>query len=211
MKNETLVIPEQKTPHFYLPSHTITWKQDLFHLKQGFSEEDLETYLALYTLTQSEPKKAKKKVESFLENHPDHPEVLNLLTFLTIAQRKIRKGDQLIEENFQKNPDYLFARINYGDLCLRRKKLEKVPELFNYKGSLKEFLPQRKVFHFSEFRGFVLLMGYYNLALGNREVAECFHYLAYKVDPRHPSTKMLERKLYYISFYKRLILKCFKS
>lgn len=211
MKNTTLIIPQQETPHFSMPAHTVTWEQDLSHLKKGFSKQDLEDFLSLYALAQESPKKAKKRVETFHALHPDHPEVINLLTFLLMSQRKIRQGDRLIEENFKKNPDYLFARINYADLCLRRKEPQKVPELFHHKLSLKEFLPQKKMFHISEFRGFMVLMGLYHFSIGKREVAECYHYLAHRVDPCHPGTKILEKKLYYIPFYKRLILKRFRS
>ncbi len=204
MKN-TFFIPEQRTPHFYLPSHTITWEQDLSHLKQVFSAEDLETFLSLYSLAQENTRKAQKKVEKFRESHRDHPEVLNLLTYLYLAKRRIWKANRLIEENYAKNPDYLFAKINYGDLCLRRKKVQKIPEIFNKKSSLQELYPNKKIFHISEFRGFMVLMGFYHLALGKREAAECYHYLAERVDPKHPSTKILEKKLYHIPLYKRIL------
>jgi len=210
MKN-TLFIPEQKTPHFYLPPHTVTWKQDLAHLKKSFSKKDLETFLSLYSLAETNPKKAKKEVEIFRNNHPDHPEVLNLLTYLNVRRKRIRQAERLIDENFQKNPDYLFARINYADLCLRRKKLQKIPELFNFKFNLRDFRPNKKMFHISEFRGFMVMMGHYHLLIQKREAAECYHYLAHRVDPQHPNTKVLQKKLYYKPLYKRLILKLFPS
>ena len=62
MKNR-LFIPEQRTPYFYLPSHTITWEQDLSHLKKSFSSLDLTYFLELYARTQENPKKSKKEVE----------------------------------------------------------------------------------------------------------------------------------------------------
>ena len=209
MKN-TLFIPEQRTPFFILPPHTITWKQDLSHLEKSFSKKDLETFLMLYSLAGKTPRRVKKEVEIFLEKHPDHPEVLNLLTFLYLSCRKIRKGNRLIEENYIKNPDYLFAKINFADLCLRRKKPQIIPEIFNKKLNLRDLYPNKKMFHISEFRGFMVLMGFYQLSLGNREAAEGYHYLAKRVDPNHPGTKILEKKLYYIPFYKRFILKTFR-
>ncbi|MCB1107845.1 MAG: hypothetical protein KDK76_07100 [Chlamydiia bacterium] len=209
MKN-TVFIPEQRTPHFYLPSHLITCKQDLSHLKERFSKEDLKTFLSLYSKAQSNPKKTLKEVKNFQTLHPDHPEVLNLLTYLLVSRKKIRQGNHLIERNFQKNPDYLLARINYADLCLRRKKAQKIPELFNNKLNLKEFCPQRKSFHISEFRGFTTMMGHYYLQSGEGEAAECCLYLAHKIAPHHPSTKLLEKKLYYTPFYKRLFSKLLK-
>ncbi|QVL56936.1 MAG: hypothetical protein KFB93_05995 [Simkaniaceae bacterium] len=209
MKN-TLFIPEQRTPHLKLPPHTITWKQDLSHLKKTFSEKDLDVFLKLYAMANENPRRAKKKVETFYEAHPDQPEVLNLLTYLYLARRRIRKANRLIEENYIKNPDYLFAKINYADLCLRRKKTQIIPEIFNKKFNLTELYPNKKMFHISEFRGFMTLMGFYHLSLGKREAAEGYHYLAARVDPNHPTTKVLEKKLYFIPFYKRFILKLFR-
>ncbi|TXI88781.1 MAG: hypothetical protein E6Q36_04690 [Chryseobacterium sp.] len=210
MKNNTLKIPAQKTPDFSLPPHTVTWKQDLSHLKQSFSDEDLSLYLRLYEKASTHPKQAKKELEAFLVKHPHHPELLNLLTYLYLSLRKLRKGNRLIEENYRHNPDYLFSKINYADLCLRKKCPQKIPEIFNYKLNLPELYPNKKMFHISEFRGFMILMGFYHLAIGRRSAAEGYHYLAARVDPEHPSTKILDKKIYYIPFYKRFILKLFR-
>ncbi|MGE0198615.1 MAG: tetratricopeptide repeat protein [Simkaniaceae bacterium] len=204
MKN-TLFIPPQHTPHFTLPSHTITWEQDISHLKKGFSPKELDRFLDLYAKGQENPQKIQKGVELFKEDHPDHPEVLNLLTYVYLSKRKVRKANQLIQENYEKNPLYIFARINYADLCLRRKHPQKIPEIFDQKFNLRELYPEKKVFHVSEFRGFMVLMGFYHLSLGKQEAAEGYHYLAQRVDPHHPSTKILEKKLYIKSFYKRLV------
>lgn len=209
MKN-ALFIPEQRTPHFYLPSHTVTWEQDLSHLKKKFSQKELQKFLELYALAQEKPRRARKEIEAFRNDHPDHPEVLNLLTYLYIFSRKIRKGDQLIEENYKKNPEYFIGKINFADLCLRRKNPEKIPEIFNHKWNLTEMFPSKKIFHISEFRGFMIIMGLYHLSIGKREAAECYHYLAARVSPSHPSTRMLAKKLYYVPFYKKIGSKLFK-
>lgn len=193
-----------------MPAHTITWDQDLSHLKKSFSEDDLGTYLLLYSLAEENPRKAIKGVEKFSESHPDHPEVLNLLTYLYLIRRKIWKTGRLIEENYAKNPDYLFAKINYADLCLRRKNFQKIPEIFNNNLNLQDLYPNKKLFHVSEFRGFMVLMGFYHHAIGKRATAECYHYLAVRVDPKHPGTKTLAKKLYYTPFLKRFILKLFR-
>lgn len=210
MKNHTLKIPAQKTPDFSLPSHTVTWKQDLSHLKETFSDQDLSTYLELYEHASTNPKRAKKEVEAFLQKHPHHPEVLNLLTDLYLSARKMRKANRLIEENYRHNPDYLFAKINFADLCLRKKEAQKIPEIFNYKLNLPEQYPNKKMFHISEFRGFMILMGFYHLSIEKRSAAEGYHYLAARLDPEHPSTKILEKKIYYIPLFKRFILKFFR-
>lgn len=204
MKN-TIFIPAQRTPHFSLPHHTVTWKQDISHLKKGLSPKELDLFMDLYALAQKSPRKAKKEVESFYQSHPNHPEVLNLLTFVYLSRRRLRKANRLIVENYEKNPDYIFARINYADLCLRKKKPEKIPEIFENKFSLSELYPEKKVFHVSEFRGFMVLMGFYHLAIKKRGAAEGYHYLACRIDPNHPNTKVLGKKLYHRSFIKKLL------
>ena len=204
MKN-TLFIPPQRTPHFFLPPHTVTWKQDISHLKKKFSTEELNFFLDLYAQTQENPRKTKQKVENFRLKHPSHPEVLNLLTFIYLSKKKVKKANQLIRENYEKNPYYIFARINYADLCLRQRQHQKIPEIFNKKFNLPDLYPEKKEFHVSEFRGFMVLMGFYHLALGKRDAAEGYHYLASRVDPNHPNTKILEKKLYHQKLHKRLV------
>lgn len=204
MKN-TFLVPAQQTPHLNLPSHTLTWEQDISHLKQDLPQQDLKIFLDLYSHAQENLRGTKKKLELFKERHPDHPEVLNLLSFIYLSLRKIKKADRLIEENYKRNPYYIFARINYGDLCLRRKQIQKIPEIFNKNFSLQELYPHRKSFHISEFRGFMTLMGFYHLAIQKREAAEVYHYLVSCVDPHHCSTKILEKKLYYIPLRKKLL------
>ncbi len=195
MKN-TFLVPEQRTPHFYLPPHKVSWKQDLTPLKQEFSKEDLGQFLTFYSLAETSPKKGQKEVENFREKYPNSPAVLNLLTFLYMSRRKIFKANHLIRENYAKNPTNLFARINYADLCLRKKKPEEIGEIFDHTYSLTELYPEKKTFHISEFRGFMVVMGFYHLAIGKREAAECYHYLAAKVDPDHPGPKILGKKLF---------------
>ncbi|MEM8727259.1 MAG: hypothetical protein AAGE99_00885 [Chlamydiota bacterium] len=200
----TLFIPEQKTPYFTLPSHTVSWEQDRSHLENSLSPTELETFLKLYALSMKNPRLARKDVETFRERHPAQPEVLNLLTHLYLSCRKIGKANRLIEENYSRNPDDLFAKINFADLCLRRKKPQKIPAIFDGKSNLRQLYPDRKTFHISEFRGFTVLMGFYQLSLGNRGAAEGYHYLAERLDPDHPGTKLLEKKLYSVPFYKAL-------
>ena len=176
--------------------------------KELFKGRSGDLFNALF-LSRNKSKKARKEVEIFQNDYPDTPEVLNLLTYLNVCRKRIRQAERLVDENFQKNPDYLFARINYADLCLRRKKLQKIPKLFNFKFNLRDFCPNKKMFHISEFRGFMVMMGHYHLLIQKREAAECYHYLAHRVDPSHPNTKTLQKKLYYKPFYKRFILKIF--
>jgi len=56
----------------------------------------------------------------------------------------------LIQELYEKYPDYLFAKIQYVGLYLRNKNFQKIPVIFNNKFDLQLLYTERKVFHISE-------------------------------------------------------------
>ena len=202
---EILYIPRQKGADFSFPAHTLTWAQDLDPIKQTLSPDDLPLFLSLYEKALASPKKAKKEGDLFLKKYPTHPVVLNLLSYIYISLKKVKKAKQLIECNYEFNPDNIFAKINYAHHCLDKKKFEKIPEIFEGKFNLQDLYPKRKTFHISEFRGFVLLMGYYFLSINNKAVAIHYHYLAKRLDKSHPSTLLLQKKIYYTPFYKKIV------
>ncbi len=206
----TVYIPQQTTPHFELSAHYVTWQRDQTTLKKTFLPTDLETYLLLYKVSQKTPKTIRKDLEALKEMYPSSPELLNLLSYLYMRLKKIKLADRITQENFEKNPDYLIARINYADLCLRTKKADEIPKLFNATFDLAKLYPHQKTFYISEFRGFMVLMGYYHLHLKNKEAAICYHYMASVVDPHHSNTKALEKTLY-PSFKLKKILHIFKK
>ena len=202
---EILYIPKQKWVDFSFPAHTLTWAQDLEPLKQSLLPEDVPLFLSIYEKALGSPKKAKKEGELFLEKYPVHPVVLNLLSFIYISLKKVKKAKKLIECNYELNPENIFAKINYAHHCLDKKKFEKIPEIFQGKFSLQDLYPERKTFHISEFRGFVLLMGYYFLSIDKRALAIHYHYLAKRLDKNHPSTLLLQKKIYYIPIHKKIV------
>jgi len=173
-------------------------------LKKKLEGEPLKTYLSLLERVQRSPKKVYAEIKAFSKNHLDVPEVINLLTFAHIRNRKIAAAEKLIQTTFEKHPDYLFARINYADQCLRKKKLEKIPELFP-SFNLKQLYPERKVFHTSEFRGYMVFMSYYFLAKKERENALPYFEKAKEVDPFDRSVIFLEKKLFQKSLLRRLL------
>ena len=162
------------TSAFTFPSHTITWEQDLSTLRKHFSPIDLETFLTLYELAASSPKKALKEGKEFFRRYNADPSVLNLLTYLYLSRKKGRKSEKLIRENYRLNPTNLIARINFADQCLRKKKKKRIPEIFEGKTNLRDLYPERKTFHISEFRGFLALMGHYHVAIKEKEIAGHF-------------------------------------
>lgn len=99
-------------------------------LKEKLKEDELKKYLELLEAVQKKPRSVYSEVKTFGEKHSDVAEVINLLTFAHIQNHRIAEAEKLIEDTYQKHPEYLFARINYADQCIRKKKLEMVEELF---------------------------------------------------------------------------------
>ncbi|HSX12146.1 MAG TPA: hypothetical protein VLF61_01490 [Rhabdochlamydiaceae bacterium] len=163
-------------------------------LAQKLSPADLKTYVALLEQAQFYPHRVFEEVKTFQEKHPDLPEAANLLIYLYIQKKELVKAEKLTQENYEKFPDYLFARINYADQCLRKKQWDQIPKIFP-SFHLRELYPEKKLFHFSEFRGFMVTMGLYYLALKNRAAAKEYLDHARLADPDHSSVKLLEKKL----------------
>ncbi len=90
----------------------------------------------------------------------------------------------------------MFARINYGELCLTRRDYDRIAEIVDHKFDLKLLYPKRKKFHVSEVMGFMGLLGVYLFETGRREMAEKCYDMLDQIDSAHPFTKRLRRKLF---------------
>jgi hypothetical protein len=199
----TVKIPEQKTGNFSLHSQRVTWEMNTTDLEQILGEH-FSRFSELLELVHTNPRHALRAIRPLREKFPTLPEMNLLLAYSLIVCRKVKKGAAVLKENYEQNPDHLLTKINYADHCLRKGDLDTVRTIFDNKIDLKEVYPKKRVFHISEFRGFMTLMGHYHLLIGKRDEAICYHYLAAKVDPRHPSTAVLGRKLYKQSKFLKL-------
>lgn len=202
----TIFIPEQKNPYFTMKPLTLTVKKDLSSIKKALSKDDFNRFISLHKLAQETPKKAFKGVKELLTHYPNHPELLNLMTYIYLARRKIGRANQLITLNYMHNPDYLIGKINYADLCIRKGKTNQIPIIFNETFDLRNLAPTTSLFQLSEYRGFMVVMSFYQLALKKQEAAEAYFYLAHTVDRLHPSVQILKKKLFKKSLFIKLTL-----
>ncbi len=200
-----VTIAEQKLTQITFPQVEVSYNQIADRLSKIFVPGDLKEYLALYEKAQANPKEALPKILLFKKKHADLPEINNLLSYTFIRRKKIKKAEKLIEENYKKNPDYLFARINYADLCLRKNQSSQIPKIFNHKKTLNEVYPQRTSYHFSELIGFICLMGFYYLNTGQKELAMDYCAYARLIDPDDDTLYLLEKKLYKRSYIESIM------
>lgn len=187
-------------------TYTISFDAMPDTLKEKLQEDELAEYLSLLEAVQCNPRNVYQRIKDFSALHPDVAEIINLLTFAHIQNRRILEAEKLIEETYLNYPDYFFARVNYADQCIRKKKLEKVTEIFP-SFDLQELYPGKKVYHTSEFRGFLLMAAYYFRACKKIDLALTYFGKAKEIEPHHPSVHYLDKKLHKKGLFRRLFSK----
>lgn len=97
--------------------------------------------------------------------------------------------------NYERNPDYLFARLNHAQFCLLNGRLDEIPIIFGDNFDLKLLYPHRNKFHISEFIGFSAVMIEYFIRIGDLEQAEIRYQMLEQIAPDAPATKKLGQLL----------------
>lgn len=149
----------------------------------------------LHYESQKKPRKAIPELEAWLKKYPQVPMFYN---YLSVAYSRIgddQKAEEITKQNIRKNPDYLFARLNYAEFLMARGEYEKIAEIFGYKFDLKLLYPNRKRFHISEVANFTGFIGICFYEIGEQEIAEKHYEILREIAPRYPMTKRLKRRL----------------
>ncbi|MBM3191980.1 MAG: hypothetical protein FJZ63_04950 [Chlamydiae bacterium] len=206
MSQELLFIPAQSCGSFRLKKQSISFCKDSTHLQKHLSPKDFSLFLDLHEKSSHQPKKTRPLLERLIVQYPTLPELYNLLAFVYIKLKKIKKADLTLVAAYKTCPDDLLTKINYADYCLRHRKIHEVLPIFNGHKDLRDLYPSKNTFHFTEFRGFMVVMSYFHLELKDKEKALQYLYLAQKVAPKHPSVVLLQKKLYKTPFLKKATL-----
>jgi tetratricopeptide (TPR) repeat protein len=157
------------------------------HVKDAFERLHFEAQL--------DPEKAIPELLEWIEDYPRIPMLYNYLSVAYAKSGQPDKARAVVEENYRRNPDYLFARMNYAQQYLAKGDYKKVAEIFDHKFDLKLLYPRRKRFHISEFTNFAGLVGVYFVGIGDHESAAKYYDLLKQIAPGDPATRRLRRKL----------------
>lgn len=87
----------------------------------------------LHQEAQTKPRKAIRELREVIKQYPKVPQFYNYLAVAYSGMGEIRKAEAVTRASIRKNPDYLFARLNYAEFCLLRKEYAKIPEIFDNK------------------------------------------------------------------------------
>jgi len=160
----------------------------------------------LYDVAQRRPREAIPELRDWIKQYPQIPQLYNYLSVAYSLAGQRQESEAVVEENYRRNPDYLFARINYAEVCLARGDYAQIADIFAHTFDLHALYPQRKRFHLSEVANFMGLVGLYFVAIGNREAAERYDELLTHIAPDFPLTKRLHKKLF-PSLLRRMLLR----
>ena len=189
--------------------HPLKQRKDLKYLSYIITDEPIEDKHSkripkkirdhldqIYGEMNSRPRKVIPQLTHYIEKYPNVPILYN---YLCVAYGRIgdfKNLESAALENYKRNPDYLFAKLNYAEIYLRNGEPEKVAEILDNKFDLKLLYPKRSTFHVSEFVGFMSIMCKYYDAIGERETAELLFNKLKEIAPDHPSTNQVKKGLY---------------
>ena len=197
--------PKRALPHrdsiTYL-NYTITHEAMPGEAFELLPEAVKERNTVLHGLAQKQPDLAIPELEKLIEQYPDVPQFSN---YLYTGYRQ--KGDQekshtILLESLEKFPDYLFAKLAYGEYLLTNEDTEGFAKLFDNKFDLKLLYPHRDVFHITEFVLFTALAGWYFCLTDKLEAARLLLQGLSSVESDHPATRLLEHQILMAAFRK---------
>jgi len=175
-------------------------KQDL----NGLPQEAQGQLYELSHLAQKKPQKAIERIKDILTRHRKHPVLLNYLASAYSRAGKKRESEETVKENYQLFNDYLFAKINYAQICLDNEQPEKIPAIFDFKLDLKYLYPHRTKFHVNEAIAFWHIMAIYHYQIGEKNKSKRYYSMMKKLDKKHSLTRNA-RKVIHPSILKTIL------
>lgn len=110
------------------------------------SEDD---HRRIYESVHADPEAAIPELERLVERHPDVPAFYNWLTAAYGLVGRMADAKRIAALNYERNPRYLFARINQAQMLLEDGKLEEAAKLAaHFRPQV--IYPHRTLFHVTE-------------------------------------------------------------
>jgi tetratricopeptide (TPR) repeat protein len=180
----------------YISEYEVTSEPILDRGYKRLPQKVKEAIDRLHDESQRRPREAIPELLELIEQYPDVPILYNYLSVAYSMSGQYEKSEAVVRENYRRNPDYLFARLNYAEMCLARGEYTKVAEILEHKFDLKLLYPKRKRFHISEVVNFMGLVGIYFFEIGERDTAEKYYAVLQQIGPGYPITKQLRKRLF---------------
>lgn len=162
---------------------------------QRLSAETRDALPKLHEMVQEDPQSAVTELRAWIAREP-LPMFFNWLSAAYTAVGDIQGADDTIHENYQRNPQYLFARVNYAEMCLRDGDIDDAREALGAGLDIRALLGGRKRVHVTEFAGYYFAVGLYHIEAGNLAAAETVCGMMEEAAPTQPPTRELRAMLH---------------
>jgi tetratricopeptide (TPR) repeat protein len=149
----------------------------------------------LHALVYDDPGAAVRELRAWIEREP-LPMFFNWLGAAYSALGDTRGAEDTVRENYRRNPQYLFARVNYAELILRDGDLDGALEALGGGLDIRALLGGRKRVHISELTAYFYAVGLYHIKAGDRPAAEHIYGILKDAAPDEIATEELRRRLY---------------
>ena len=150
---------------------------------------DKERLLDIHERVQQCPQDVLAELLTLLELHPDVPAIYNCLA---IAYASVDQKDKYFEtllETTRRFPDYLFGKTALAEYYLNQFQHRKVPQILDGKLELWQHYPKAEVFHVSEARAFLSVVGSYFARVNNIGRALYHYFVLTDIAPDHAAVK----------------------
>jgi len=136
-----------------------------------------------------------EELEHFQEKYPNVPIIYNYLTAVYQAAGRSEEAERLIEETYQRFPDYLFALTNYVSLRLTQNRMDEVEAVLDGRLHICMMYAHRRCFHISEVTAFMGMIIEYLFLTEKLDAARSHLKLLKDINPDHPITRHAQRLL----------------
>ena len=157
----------------------------------GLDEALAPVRVQLFEDAHKNPQAAIPVLKGLLERFPNAPILMNWLAAAMSRARDFEGAVRVVRQNYEANPNYLFARIAYAQCRVQDGDLDAVDQIFEKQFDLKLLYPERKVFHISEFRAFAHLMINYWIRRREFEPARKLFEVLERLEPDGELTQLL--------------------
>jgi tetratricopeptide (TPR) repeat protein len=158
------------------------------------SQEVRDAFPRLRDLVVHDPRTAVTELRGWIEREP-LPMFYNWLSGAYRALGDFASVEEVVHENYRRNPKYLFARANYAELCLADGDLAGAREALGDSFDIGLWLGGRKRVHVSEVTAYFYAVGLYHIEAGDRDAAEKVYQMLAEVAPGELPTEELRRTL----------------
>lgn len=174
--------------------YLISYEEDTSCLSPHLNSVEIKQFQDLLIKAKEKPKESYKAALEWQKKHPNIAALDNLITYLHLRNGKIDLAEKAILQSYLSYPNYLFAKINYADQCIRKNKLSEISQIFP-SFDLHTLFPKKSFFHAVEFRGFMMVAASYYFKKKDLAQTKKYLELAAMADPYHPSVLFLQKKL----------------